>query len=87
MESYKMFSCNKGRKTLGENGKKRKGNKEKMAPTTLDVGSVLSMTSLNVNGLNTAVKKREIRPRNRGLRKERFSCTFSSMHCKPEDLI
>lgn len=27
MESYKMFSCNKGRKSLEENGKKRKGNK------------------------------------------------------------
>lgn len=57
-----MFSCNKGRKTLGEEGKKRKGNKEKTAPTTLDVGSVLSMVSLNVNGLNTAVKRERLDP-------------------------
>lgn len=62
MESYKMFSCNKSRKTLEENGKNRKGNKEKMAPTTLDVGSVLSVACLNVNGLNTAVKRERLDP-------------------------
>lgn len=62
MESYKMFSCNKGRKTLEENEKKRKGNKEKMASKTLDVGSVLSMASLNINDLNTAVRRKRLGP-------------------------
>lgn len=58
MESYKcLIKTTKGKKREKDKNKKNKGNKQKPVMNMADINPIISIITLNINGLNAPTER------------------------------